>query len=103
MCGISRGPNSNSVAAAALFIRFLREQGVLPPPARPAVPSRSLAGHRGVSFLDASAPRTDGDDPGRLSGDHRGAARRPWRRPADLHRRGPAQLSSWSVRACTGI
>jgi integrase/recombinase XerD len=28
-----RGPNSNSMVAAALLIRFLREPGVLPPPA----------------------------------------------------------------------
>jgi integrase/recombinase XerD len=31
-----RGPNNHSLASAALFIRFLREQGVLPPPATPA-------------------------------------------------------------------
>ena len=28
-----RGPNNKSLASAALFIRFLREQGLLPPPA----------------------------------------------------------------------
>jgi site-specific recombinase XerD len=31
-----RGPNNKSLASAVLFIRFLREQGVLPPPATPA-------------------------------------------------------------------
>ena len=34
-----RGPNDHSLAAAALFIRFLREQGVLPPPAAPPSPA----------------------------------------------------------------
>jgi hypothetical protein len=33
-----RGPNTHSLTAAALFIRFLQECGVLPPPARPASP-----------------------------------------------------------------
>jgi site-specific recombinase XerD len=33
-----RGPNKHSLTSAALFIRFLREQGVLPPPATPASP-----------------------------------------------------------------
>jgi hypothetical protein len=31
-----RGPNNHSLTSAGLFIRFLREQGVLPPPATPA-------------------------------------------------------------------
>lgn len=35
----SRGPNKNSLAAAALFIRFLREQGALPPPAARSSPT----------------------------------------------------------------
>jgi integrase/recombinase XerD len=34
-----RGPNNHSLTSAALFIRFLREQGVLPPLARPASPA----------------------------------------------------------------
>jgi site-specific recombinase XerD len=33
-----RGPNKQSLTSAALFIRFLREQGLLPPPATPASP-----------------------------------------------------------------
>jgi integrase/recombinase XerD len=33
-----RGANNHSLTSAALFTRFLREQGVLPPPARPASP-----------------------------------------------------------------
>jgi len=33
-----RGPNSNSIAAAALFIRFLRERGVLAVPEEPPSP-----------------------------------------------------------------
>ena len=33
-----RGPNNRSLMSAALFIRFLREQGVLPPPATPGSP-----------------------------------------------------------------
>ena len=34
-----RGPNDHSLAAASLFIRFLREQRVLPPPAAPLSPA----------------------------------------------------------------
>jgi site-specific recombinase XerD len=34
-----RGPNDHSLTAAALFIRFLREQGVLPPFAAPPSPA----------------------------------------------------------------
>jgi integrase/recombinase XerD len=34
-----RGPNKHSLTAAALFIRFLQERGVLPPPAIPASPT----------------------------------------------------------------
>jgi site-specific recombinase XerD len=34
-----RGPNNHSLTAAALFIRFLQECGVLPPPAIPASPT----------------------------------------------------------------
>jgi integrase/recombinase XerD len=34
-----RGPNDHSLAAASLFIRFLREQEVLPPPAAPLSPA----------------------------------------------------------------
>src|SRR3954447_10622711 len=33
----SRGPNQRSVATASLFIRFLRQQGKIPPPAGPSV------------------------------------------------------------------
>ena len=33
-----RGPNNKSLASATLFIRFLREQGMLPPPATPVSP-----------------------------------------------------------------
>ena len=57
-----------------------------------AVSSRSLAGHRRVSFMDAPAPWTDRDDPGRLSGNHRGASRCPRQRPTPLHGGGPARL-----------
>jgi len=35
----SRGPNDHSLTAAALFIGFLREQGVLPRPAAPLSPA----------------------------------------------------------------
>lgn len=35
----SRGPNDHSLTAAALFIRFLREQGVLPPVVAPPSPA----------------------------------------------------------------
>ena len=35
----SRGPNNHSLASAALFIRFLREQGVLPPAVTPPSPA----------------------------------------------------------------
>src|SRR5271169_873150 len=35
----SRGPNDHSLTAAALFIRFLQEQGVLPPLAAPPSPA----------------------------------------------------------------
>jgi integrase/recombinase XerD len=34
-----RGPNNHSLTAAALFIRFLQECGMLPPPAIPAFPT----------------------------------------------------------------
>jgi integrase/recombinase XerD len=34
-----RGPNRNSLTSAALFIRFLREQGVLPQPVAPPSPA----------------------------------------------------------------
>jgi integrase/recombinase XerD len=34
-----RGPNNHSLASAALFIRFLRVYGVLPPPTIPASPT----------------------------------------------------------------
>ena len=34
-----RGPNRKSLASAALFIRFLREQGVLPPLTVPPSPA----------------------------------------------------------------
>ncbi len=34
-----RGPNDKSLASAALFIRFLRKQGVLPQPAAPMSPT----------------------------------------------------------------
>ena len=61
--------------------------------ARPArVSNRSLAGHRGVSFLDASAPRADGDNPGRISADHRGAGHALGDDPQPLHGRGSARL-----------
>jgi integrase/recombinase XerD len=35
----SRGPNQHSVAAASLFIRFLRQQGKIPPLATPSSPA----------------------------------------------------------------
>ncbi len=55
----SRGPNRHSIAAAAVFIRFLQQSGKLPPPVTPPSPSdrwpvlgefRSwMRDHRGLS------------------------------------------------------
>ena len=54
----SRGPNHQAVAAASLFIQFLRQQGEIPPPvAGPSITEQWPPW--GISFVDGRSPWAD--------------------------------------------
>lgn len=74
----SRGPNRQSIAAASLFIRFLRLRGELPQPiAGPsAFEQWPILGR--IPFVDARTSWTDGDDTRCLSGNRHRTSRCCW-------------------------